>query len=259
MLKVEQLSIRYPNGVQAIRDVDLSLELGRLYGILGPSGAGKSSLIKGILGLVARQGNVRFQGKPLRDFSKETAYVEQKEQIDRDFPITALECVLLGTYPRIGLFSRPGKAERQRARDALQSVGLSDVETRQIGELSGGQFQRVLIARALVQEPTLLFLDEPFVGLDVDNEANVVRMLKALRDRGVTIFIVHHDLSKVVEYFDEVLFINVGLIASGSVETTFNDENIARTFRIPRTAVPQTTPPSGGSWMKKYGHQAIRS
>lgn len=259
MLEVEQLSIRYPNGVQAIRDVSLSLKSGRLYGVLGPSGAGKSSLLKGMLGLVSCQGRVRFQGKPLREFSKEIAYVEQKENIDRDFPITALECVLLGTYPRLGVFSRPGKAERARAREALRSVGLAHVFSRQIGELSGGQFQRVLIARALVQEPTLLFLDEPFVGLDVDNEANVVQILKSLRDRGVTIFIVHHDLSKVVDYFDEVLFINEGLIAYGSVDSTFTEENIARTFRIPRVEAPQANSPSDGPWITDYGHHAVHS
>lgn len=259
MLEVEQLSIRYPNGVQAIRDVNLSLKAGRMYGILGPSGAGKSSLVKGMLGLVRSTGNVRFNQKNIAKSSKKIAYVEQKEQIDRDFPITALDCVLLGTYPALGWFSRPGKKERTRAQDALQSVGLGHIATRQIGQLSGGQFQRVLIARALVQEPTLLFLDEPFVGLDVDNEANVIRMLKSLRDRGVTILIVHHDLAKVVEYFDEVLFINERLIAQGSVETTFNDENIAKTFRIPRVAAPQASASSSAPWIDNYGHQAIHS
>lgn len=260
MLNVEHLNIRYPNGVLALRDVNLSLSPGKIYGILGPSGAGKSSLLKGMLGLVRGGGRIEFDGKPLQDYAKDIAYVEQKERIDRDFPITVLDCVLLGTYQQLGMFQRPGKRQRDSARLALESVGLTEVHQRQIGELSGGQFQRVLIARALVQKPRLLFLDEPFVGLDVDNEAAVMQSLRALRDTGATIFIVHHDLSKVRTYFDDVVFIHQEVIAHGPVETTFTDENIDKTFDIPRGMASETSRTAPRApWVKQYGHHAVRS
>lgn len=260
MLEVRNLSVRYPNGVQALRDVTLDVDAGQIVGILGPSGAGKSTLVKGILGLVHAQGSVRFDGKSLKEWSKKTAYVEQKENIDRDFPISAFDCIMLGIYPHLGLFKRPGAKEKDRVHRALESVGLADFAHRQIGELSGGQFQRVLIARALVQEPTLLFLDEPFVGLDVDNEAAVVRLLQELRRKGTTIFVVHHDLSTVQEYFDHVIFVHQEIIASGSVKTTYTDQNIAKTFRIPQgvaAAIPQSQQHT--SWISNHGHRTVRS
>lgn len=260
MLEVRNLSVRYPNGVQALRDVTLDVDAGQIVGILGPSGAGKSTLVKGILGLVHAQGSVRFDGKSLKEWSKKTAYVEQKENIDRDFPISAFDCIMLGIYPHLGLFKRPGTKEKDRVRRALESVGLAALAHRQIGELSGGQFQRVLIARALVQQPTLLFLDEPFVGLDVENEATVVRLLQELRRQGTTVFVVHHDLSTVREYFDHVIFVHQDLIAAGPVEITYTDENIAKAFRIPQ-GVSSTAPTASQhtSWIKSYGHRAVRS
>lgn len=258
MLEVRQLSIRYPNGVHALRDIDLSLPEGKIYGILGPSGAGKSSLLKGMLGLVRSPGTTRFRSRSLRDFRKEVAYVEQRENLDKDFPLSALDCVLLGTYPRLKWYQRPTPDDRKRALHALEDVGLARVKDRQIGALSGGQFQRVLIARALVQEPTLLFLDEPFVGLDVDNEAAVMRLLRAARDRGTTILIVHHDLSKVRAYFDEVILVNESLVAHGPTDTTFTREAITRTFELPAMAdtdAQEHAPASSG--VRRDGHQPV--
>lgn len=232
MLIASNLGVKYRNGVEAVKDVDLTLEEGKIYGVLGPSGGGKSSFLKGMLQLVSNSGKVRFRNKPIGDFAKSTAYVEQKENIDRDFPITALQCVLLGTYPALGLFKRPGQKEKEAALQALEEVGLGELKNRQIGELSGGQFQRVLIARAMVQDATLIFLDEPFVGIDVQNEADLITHLKNLAARGKTIFIVHHDLSKVKSYFDEVILINGEVVAAGPLDEAYTQENIAKTFNF---------------------------
>lgn len=257
MLEVRQLSLRYPNGVHALRDVNLSLVAGKIYGILGPSGAGKSSLVKSILGLVNCRGSARWDGRALRNYAKDIAYVEQREEMDRDFPISAFDCVLLGTYPRLKWFQRPGAQERAAAHKALEDVGLTQVAHRQIGELSGGQFQRVLIARALVQRPALLILDEPFVGLDVENEATVMTLLRALRDRGTLILVVHHDLSKVRRYFDEVILVNQRIVAKGPTETTFTSELIARTFEIPAAAVLAGADEDSSTRMRSDGHQPV--
>src|SRR5699024_606377 len=153
------------------------------------------------------------------------------------FPITVLQCVILGTYPSLGLFKRPGKKEKEAAIKALDEVGLSGFKDRQIGQLSGGQFQRVLIARAMVQDATLIFLDEPFVGIDVHNAAALIANLKDLAAQGKTIFIVHHDLSKVKSYFDEVILINGEVIAAGPLQEAYTRENIAKTFSLGQAPV----------------------
>lgn len=232
MLDIKNIKVTYRNGVQALEETNLSLQSGGIYGVLGPSGGGKTSFLKGILDLVPRSGTVRFRGRPIKEFAKRTAYVEQKENLDRNFPLTVFQCVLLGTYPRLGLFKRPGPEEKSAAGEALDQVSLSDFKDRQIGELSGGQFQRVLIARAFVQDADLLFLDEPFVGIDVNNEAEVMELLKEKARAGKTIFIVHHDLNKVLDYFDEVILINEKVIAAGPAEEVYTKENIAKTFKI---------------------------
>ncbi len=230
MLKVENLNVIYPGGYRALEGVDLDLKEGKVYGILGPSGSGKSSFLKGILGLAPASGKVSFHGRPIKDFAKKTAYLEQKENIDKTFPITAFQCVLMGTYPALGFLKKPGKAEKVAALEALDRVQMADFKDRQIGELSGGQFQRVLIARALVQNAELIFLDEPFVGLDIQNEATVIQLLKTMAAAGKSVFVVHHNLDTVVDYFDEVILINKTLIANGPVDEVFTKNNIARTY-----------------------------
>lgn len=231
MLRIEGLSVRYSNRVQALRNVNLALRSGRIHGIMGPSGGGKSSLLKGILGLVPRSGEVTFRGRPIGSIAKKTAYVEQTDKLDRDFPISVFQCALLGSYPGLGLFRRPGAKERAAARQALKDVHMWALRDRPIGELSGGQFQRVLIARALVQDAELILLDEPFVGIDVANEAALVDQLKRMAATGKTILVVHHDLSKAPDYFDDLILVNGRVIAAGPTPFVFTQENLAKTFR----------------------------
>lgn len=232
MLKVQNLSVTYPNGLKALDEVNLQMKVDGICGIIGPNGGGKTTFIKGILGLVKASGKVKFKSKPIKEWAKKTAYVEQKKDLDLDFPIDVLHCVLMGTYPSLGFLKRPGAAERCQAKKAIEQVGLSGLENRQIGELSGGQFQRVLIARTIVQNADLIFLDEPFSGVDVNSEAIIIELLKEMGAEGKAIFMVHHDLNKVRQYFDKVILINKGVIAYGDTDSVYNKDNVKRTFEV---------------------------
>jgi|SRR5699024_9062580 len=232
MFKVENLSVIYPNGLQALKKVNIDLSDIGICGIIGPNGGGKTTFIKGILNLIPAEGKITFKDFPIKKWAKKTAYVEQKRDLDLDFPISVFQCVLLGTYPTLGFFRKPGKKEKNQAKKALEKVELSHLSNHQIGELSGGQFQRILIARTIVQNADLIFLDEPFVGIDVQSEAIIVELLKNLAKEGKSIFIVHHDLSKVRRYFDHIILINKTCIASGAVEKTYTKENLKKTFEV---------------------------
>ncbi len=232
MIEAKNLSVTYPSGVKALNDANLHLSEGGMWGILGSNGSGKTTLLKAILGLVPASGTALFKGKPLKLIAKQTAYVEQKAEFDMDFPVTVFGCVLMGTYPRLGLFKNPGRKEKEACKKAIEKVGLTGMENRQIGELSGGQFQRVLIARMLVQEAELILLDEPFVGIDVHSEQIILKLLKELSAQGKTILIVHHDLSKVRDYFDNIILINKTIVDYGRVEDVFTKEKLKQTFEM---------------------------
>src|SRR5699024_951999 len=135
MLEIQDLKVVYSNGVEALSGVNLQLKPGGICGIIGPNGAGKTTFVKGILGIVPAQGKVSYKDKPIDYWEKQTAYVEQKKNLDLDFPISVLHCVLLGTYPSLGFFKKPGTKEKDAARKAIKQVGLAGLENRQIGEL----------------------------------------------------------------------------------------------------------------------------
>lgn len=221
---VRDLSTSY-HGEEVLQDINFSFDTGKLIGIIGPNGAGKSTLIKSMLNLIAKdKGEVTFCGKPLKEIRKKIAYVPQRAEIDWDFPIVVLDAVLLGTYPGLGVFRRPKKADREWAYDCLEKVGMEEFSKRQIGELSGGQQQRVFLARALAQKADFFFLDEPLVGIDVSSEELIMNILKGLRDEGKSIFVVHHDLTKVEEYFEDLVLLNKKLIKSGPVKTVLRPD-----------------------------------
>lgn len=229
-ITVRNLYVSY-SGNEVVRDVSFSFEKGNLIGIIGPNGAGKSTVMKAILGLVPRdKGDITIHGMSVNKMRKQIAYVPQRNNIDWDFPITVLETVLIGTYPSLGLFHRPGKAEKKWAKDCLKKVGMEDYSHRQIGELSGGQQQRVFLARALAQKAEMFFLDEPFVGIDASSEETIINILKELRDAGKTVLVVHHDLSKVEAYFDELLLLNKDMIECGPVQKVLQPELMTKAY-----------------------------
>ena len=234
-IDVADLTVAYRDE-PVLWDIDLRVPEGVLMAVVGPNGAGKTTLIKGILGLVSTAaGRVEVLGRPIEADRRAVAYVPQRGSVDWDFPTSVLDVVLMGTYGRLGWLRRPGAAERGRAVEALEQVGMADLADRQIAQLSGGQQQRVFLARALVQDARVYLMDEPFQGVDATTERAIVQLLQRLRAEGKTVLVVHHDLQTVPEYFDWVLLLNVRRIAAGPVAEVFTDANLRLAYggRVP--------------------------
>ncbi|QDT56498.1 High-affinity zinc uptake system ATP-binding protein ZnuC [Caulifigura coniformis] len=229
-LSIHDLTVAYQRR-PVVWDVDYQAAPGRLIAIVGPNGAGKSTLIKAALNLVPRiSGEVLFFGKPYRRVRHRVAYVPQRTTVDWDFPVSALDVVAMGLYRQIGWFRPVTRKYRQQALVALERVGMHEFARRQISQLSGGQQQRVFLARALAQGAELYLMDEPFAGVDAATEQAIIGVLRELRTAGQTVIVVHHDLQTVSEYFDDVMMMNMRLIAAGPVETTLTAENLRRTY-----------------------------
>ncbi len=229
-ISVTGLSVSYDQKT-ILKNVFLDIYPGHLTGIVGPNGAGKSTLFKAILGLLKPDsGKVNVLGHPIDKVRKKVVYVPQKGDIDWDFPATVFDVVMMGRYPYMTLFSRFSSKDKDIAMEALTDVGISHLVDRQIGQLSGGQQQRVFLARALAQQAEVFLFDEPFVGVDVTTEKKIVQILKRLSAEGKSLLVVHHDLSKVHEYFDNIILLNQRIVAHGPTETTFIEEHISNTY-----------------------------
>jgi len=229
-LHVEDLTVSY-GANPALIDADIDIPRGVMAAVVGPNGSGKSTLLKACLGLVRpAAGHVRFFGRRLSEVRGRVGYVPQRSSVDWDFPTTVIDVVTMGLYARLGLIRRPGRADRARAMEALEDVGMADYAQRQIGQLSGGQQQRVFIARALVQEPDLCMLDEPMAGVDATSEATIIALLQRLRDQGRTVIVVHHDLSTVRRWFDWLVMLNRRVVAQGPVAETYTAANLRAAY-----------------------------
>jgi manganese/zinc/iron transport system ATP- binding protein len=229
-LDIEDLTVAYQSK-PALWDVDLHVPEGVLMAIVGPNGAGKSTLIKAVLNLVPRAaGDVRIYGQPYARARHLVGYVPQRGSVDWDFPTSVVDVATMGLYGSLGWFRRPGKAERALAMEALDRVGIADLAHRQISQLSGGQQQRTFLARALVQDAQIYFMDEPFAAVDAVTERAIVALLQELRARGRTVVVVHHDLQTVGDYFDWIALLNVEIITSGPVTEVFTEDNLRRTY-----------------------------
>lgn len=225
-LQVHQLSVNYDK-TPVLWDISLEIPTGKIVGIIGPNGAGKSTFIKTALGLVQPiSGKIEFFSQPLNAVRKRIAYVPQRESVDWDFPINVRDLVLMGRYGALGVGRWPRKADKAAADHYLERVGMTAYADRQINQLSGGQQQRAFIARALVQEADIYFMDEPFAGVDMATEGTIMQILRELRDKDKTVFVVHHDLNNVEGYFDWLIMLNMRLIACGSVVEVFNPDTL---------------------------------
>jgi manganese/zinc/iron transport system ATP- binding protein len=173
---------------------------------------------------------VKVFGEPVERNLKRVGYVPQRESVDWDFPVSVMDVVLMGRYGHLGLFKRPAKSDRDKARECLEKVKMLPYADRQISNLSGGQQQRVFLARALAQESDLYFMDEPFAGVDAATETAIVAILQELREQGKTLLVVHHDLTTARDYFDSLLLLNMRVVAFGPTQAVFNQELLQRTY-----------------------------
>ena len=231
-VEVEDLTVAY-NAKPVLWDIDLKIPKGKLMAVIVPNGAGKTTLIKAMLGLLTPvSGAVRFiNGEDVRSLKNHIGYVPQSGSVDWDFPATVLDVVLMGTYGKLGWIRRTRKADMELARQTLKKVGMEEYASRQISQLSGGQQQRVFLARTLAQAAEIYFMDEPFKGVDAQTEKAIVLLLKELKEQGKTVVVVHHDLQTVEDYFDWVTLINIRVVASGTVNEVFHEENLKKTYR----------------------------
>ena len=193
LITIKNVGVSYAMQPHVLKDCNATIEGPTITGIIGPNGAGKSTLLKAILGLIQSSGEILIDGEPAKKVLQKIAYVEQKSQIDFTFPITIRECVALGRTVKKKPLQRLTKEDWEKVDTAIEEVGLTDLASRQIGALSGGQFQRVLLARCMVQEAQYIFRDEPFVGIDMLSE-------------------------KVI---DQVILVKHAIVASGKTEDVF--------------------------------------
>ena len=229
----EGVTVTYRSGVTALTDASFAIPRGTITALVGVNGAGKSTLFKAIMGfLPLARGRIRLLGLPVRDALRQNlvAYVPQAEEVDWSFPVLVEDVVMMGRYGHMGFLRRPSATDRAKVDQALTRLGLTDLRHRQIGELSGGQKKRVFLARALAQEGRIILLDEPFTGVDVTTEEQIVALLRTLRDEGHVMLVSTHNLGSVPDFCDRTILVKGTVLAHGPTETTFTRDNLERAF-----------------------------
>jgi ABC-type Mn2+/Zn2+ transport system ATPase subunit len=215
----------------ALEHVDVAVEPGTLLAVVGPNGAGKSTLLKVMAGLLRPwEGRVEVLREPAGREARRIAYVPQAELVDWAFPVTVRDVVMMGRYPALGMFRRPGAADHRAVEGALEQVGMADHRGTQIGSLSGGQRRRVFLARALAAEPDVFLLDEPVTGVDATTQEDLMDILEAQARRGKTVVATTHDLACAAERFQRVLAVNRRVVADGPSSLVLDPVVLARTY-----------------------------
>ena len=232
-IKVSDISVTYRNGHTALYDASFTLPKGSITALVGVNGSGKSTLFKSIMGFVpVSQGSVEILGLPAKKALKQNvvAYVPQSEEIDWNFPVLVEDVVMMGRYGHMGLLRIPKQTDHDMVTAALDRVNMTAFRKRQIGELSGGQKKRVFLARALAQESEVILLDEPFTGVDVQTEDQIMALLRDLRDEGKVMLVSTHNLGSVPDFCDRTVLINRTVLASGMTRDVFTPENLELAF-----------------------------
>lgn len=206
----------------AVQRLDGEIGAGSLTAVVGPNGAGKSTLLKGVIGALRPiEGRISFGASKQED----VAYLPQQSEIDRTFPMSVVDLVAMGLWRSIGAFGGVRRAHRARVAEALSAVGLSGFETRPIGSLSGGQMQRALFARLLLQDAPLMLLDEPFTAIDAKTMADLIGVVKRWHGEGRTVLAVLHDFETVRAHFPQTLMLARELVAHGATQDVLTAEN----------------------------------
>jgi zinc/manganese transport system ATP-binding protein len=213
----------------AVHHLKCEVARGALVAVIGPNGAGKSTLLRGIVGILKPlAGAIHLGGIDPRDI----AYLPQTAEIDRSFPISVFDFVGTGLWRGIGLFGGLGRAAREKIRHAIAAVGLSGFENRPIGTLSGGQMQRVLFARVLLQNARLIVLDEPFNAIDSKTTADLLALVKRWQGEGRTVLAALHDMEMVRKHFPQTLLLARGPVAWGATDEVLTPENLLVAMRM---------------------------
>ena len=217
-----------------LEDINFQVKNGSFTALIGPNGAGKTTLIRVILGLQKYiSGSVEVFGKPPENLGKlrnRIAYVPQLRSVDLKFPVKVKDAVLMGRYARLGLFNSPKKKDREIAEEMMSKVDISSIADKPLGKLSGGQIQRVFIARALTALPDLIFLDEPTSGVDQLHTSGFYELLKSLRTEKMTILIVTHDVGVIASYVDSIACLNKKIIVHGIPQEVLNGETLEQMY-----------------------------
>ena len=232
-LSATDITVTYRNGHTALRDASFTLPTGTIAALVGVNGSGKSTLFKAIMGFVpTAAGEITVLGGTVKDALKSNvvAYVPQAEEVDWSFPVLVEDVVMMGRYGHMGFLRIPKPADHRAVEQALERVGMSAYRKRQIGELSGGQKKRVFLARALAQDSRVILLDEPFTGVDVQTEEEIIKLLRAMRDEGRVMLVSTHNLGSVPEFCDRTILIKGTVLAHGPTEEIFTSKNLERAF-----------------------------
>ncbi len=237
ILKVSNLDVSLSER-KILREVSFSLKKGEFLGIVGPNGSGKTTLLRTISGVITSdKGTIYLRGKDLqkmsrREIARRIAVVPQNTFIN--FPFTALEVVLMARNPYLGRFEREDKEGGEKARESMELTSTWSFRNRQVTELSGGELQRIVIARALAQQPKLLLLDEPTAHLDINHEFEILSLLTQLNEESqLTLILVTHNLNLAARYCRRLILLKNGsILAQGETEEVLTSENIRRLYHI---------------------------
>jgi manganese/zinc/iron transport system ATP- binding protein len=214
-----------------MQDLSFQVERGAVVGLIGPNGSGKSTLLKALAGVIpVRRGEVLLGGRPIDRGSGAIAFVPQREEVNWDFPVTARNVVMMGRYRERGWLRWPGGGDRRRADEALARMGLEGMGDRHISQFSGGQQQRIFLARALVQEPRIVLLDEPLTGVDAENRAVFYETIRSFAANDVTVLMATHEMEEVPRLCSHVCCMNHGIVAFGPTKETYTPKTLRRTF-----------------------------
>lgn len=232
-IAAHDVTVTYRNGHTALRNASFEIPRGTVTALVGVNGSGKSTLFKAIMGFVpVAKGDITLLGMTVKEALKQNlvSYVPQAEEVDWSFPVLVEDVVMMGRYGHMGFLRRPGKADHDAVEAALARVNMLDFRQRQIGELSGGQKKRVFLARALAQDGQVILLDEPFTGVDVKTEDQIIELLRALKAEGRVMLVSTHNLGSVPEFCDRTVLVKGTVLAHGPTETTFTRENLEHAF-----------------------------
>jgi iron complex transport system ATP-binding protein len=239
ILEAEGLTVRYPAAPRpALDGVSCRVSASELVAVAGPNGSGKTTLVRALSGLVQPEaGTVRVQSRALAtwgrsELARVLAVVPQREEIV--FPLRVDEAVMLGRYARLGSLAAPGAADRAAVRSALERCDADTLAARSIDALSGGEWQRVRLARALAQEPAVLVLDEPTASLDVRHEMELLELIRRLVDQGLAGLVITHELNLAARYADRILLLSEGrVVAEGTPREVLAEATLSRVFEWP--------------------------